>query len=910
MADLRTSSRAACPLHRHQLWRRALLLSAVALVVTLRAASAAAAPEITSFTAGLSDLTAGAHADANVRFSFATEPASGPGGQPDGCFLPGGCQVVRGGAPKEIVVTLPKGMVGSTLATPTCTLADLTANVCSADAQVGIVYVGLIVAGSAEAPLPQPVYNLPPAYGEVARFGFRAQGAVNSLISVRVGSGPDYRLTATVRNIFSGWPVWSVDMTLWGVPADAAHDPERVCDFVLGCSSRITPKPFLSNPTECGVDGNAELAVTSWADPDGAPARAASQPQQLTGCDQLRFEPSLTVTANGSSPGQPFGLGVTIDVPQTYDTPAGRASPALRDAVVTLPEGVAISSSSWWGLEGCSDAQLHLTDTRPADCPDGSRIGDVTLRTPLIGDLLTGGVYLRSQASSNPESGDLFRIAFEVANAARGVSIKIAGRIHVDAVTGRVTARFADNPPLPFDHLALRFKSGPRAPVSLPVACGTATTTAALTGWGTTAAVQLESALQVGSSSPCLFGFTPSFVAGTANPAAGASSPFTLRFGRDDDDQELSSIAVDTPTGFSGTIADVQLCPEGQAAAGTCPVAARIGNAMTSVGPGPTPPFLTGDVFLTGPYHGAPFGLSIVVRALAGPFDLGTVVVRSAVFVDRTTAQLRIVSDRLPTIVKGVPLRIRAVVVTVDRPGFVRNPTSCQTKRVEGTVRSVQGAAVSVASRFQAASCGSLPFTPKMQLRVGKRGRTRSGITTPLQVSLTMPSGQANNRTVQVTLPRTLNSRLQVLNRYTCSPAQLEADGCTASVGSATAVTPLLRDPLRGPVYLVANPGRSVPDLVVRLRGQVDVDLVGHVTIPPDLTIRTTFDDVPDVPITSFRLNLVAGRRGPIGVIDNLCSPRVRRASVARLAFRAQSGRRVQRRQRMRIAGCARTLKK
>ena len=401
----------------------------------------------------------------------------------------------------------------------------------------------------------------------------------------------------------------------------------------------------------------------------------------------------------------------------------------------------------------------------------------------------------------------------------------------------------------------------------------------------------------------CPSTFTPGFEAGTSNNSAGSSSSFVLRMSRDDEDQDLKSLTLDLPAGLTGRIASADLCPEANAAAGTCGEGSRVGNVTVGAGAGPNPFFITaGRAYLTGPYRGAPFGMSIVVPAKAGPFDLGDVSVRSALFVDKHTAEVRVVTDEFPTILQGIPLDVRDVRVNVNRPGFFLNPTSCARKTVRGVVESVEGARANVSSRFQAADCASLPVRPKMTLQVGGRRATQRGRTTPFTATLRQTPGQSALRTVRVTLPTTINARLTVINDA-CTRAEYEAGNCEPSrTGSATAVTPLLRDPLRGGVYFVRN-GNPLPDLFVRLRGQVDFDLVGRITIPGSKRLRTTFDMVPDVPVSSFTLRLDGGRKGSVGNAANLCSRRGR-AAKAELDFRGQNGKVLQVDQRLQIKGC------
>jgi hypothetical protein len=896
---------------------------AVTLVLSIASvASAADQPVIREFSAGVTSLQAGGHPDAYVSFRLATETAPGIAVTIPG--MTGDAQIPVGGTAKSVTVDLPKGLVGNPNGIPRCTVPQLTDVVCPIASQVGFATVHTILGGVPDSALVSPfgagispsnvgIYNVEPQKGELARFGFRVANSANAFVSVKLRDG-DYGLTTIVSNIWNGIPMWGTDLTIWGVPGDPLHDPQRFCGSqTLGCSAGVPPRPFMTAPAECGVPGNATIRVNTWQHPENF-AVAQSTPQLLDGCDRQLFKPTFNIWTDSTERGQPTGLNVEIGVPQTYDNPNGLATPPLRSARVTLPEGVAISASSWDGLDACSDEQLGVGNQEPVRCPNASRIGDVSLETPLLPEELTGGVFLGTQLSDDPQSGDLFRIAIQIANEERGLNIKIPGRIRVDPRTGQITAAFDENPQLAFSRLTLHFKGGQNAPLALPQRCGAATTSAELTGWGMTTSTRVSQTFQVthdGDGAPCPLGFSPSFSAGTTKAVGGAFSPFTMSFGRDDADQDLSSLSITFPQGVLARIADVSaLCPNAQANAGTCGEDSRIGSLTAATGPGPNPPAVPGRLYITEPYGGGAFGLSIVVPAVVGPFNLGTVVVRAAIIVDKNSAVLSVKSDPMPLILKGVPLRVRNITIDVDRPNFMFNPTNCSPMRFNGKITSETGATAGVGSRFQVGDCRALPFNPRMTLRVGKKGRTRPGITVPLSATVRMTPGQANLRTVRVNLPDNINARLAVINRNACPLEDYEAGRCTnLAIGNATAVTPLLKDPLRGNAYFVRNPARRIPDLVVALKGQVDVDLTGKVTIPPDLTLATTFDTVPDVPITSFTLNLVAGRSGPIGTIGNLCSARVRRGMKAKLAFKAQSGKSMARSQRMQIVGCAKTLR-
>lgn len=879
----------------------------VAFIVVLAAALAVASPaaadlgfEPGSFSARLHDAAgvevtqAGAHPDVTVEFMLRSA-------------LDGNGARVPDESVKDIAVELPAGIVGNPQATPRCLHAAFVVRGCDRGALVGTETITTgAIPGLPANETTVPVYNLVPPDGVVARFGFQV-ASVYVTIDMRVRSDGDYNLVADIGKLSSLLQIYGSKLTLWGVPADNnGEGPFEFTDFSEGTYGGPGEGPrraFLTAPTTCGPPLTTTIAATSWQHPDRVARDAYTPAEGISGCDALSFDAALDLRPESARAGVPAPYEVTVEVPQS-DDPDALATPTVKDVSVMLPEGVAVSPSSAGGLVGCSDAQAALRSLQEPACPAASKIGTVEIETPLLERPLTGAIFLGTPKSMEAQSGEMLRTLLIASG--EGVTVKLEGKITPDPVTGRLRAVFADNPQLPFSLLTLRFQGGPRAPLTNPQRCGAHTTSATITSWGGQT-VGSDSSFEITrntGSGPCApLGFAPTFGAGMASAQAGAHSSFSLTFGRDDAQQDLGDLTVELPPGLTGVIASADLCPEAAAAAGSCSERSRIGSAAVAAGPGASPFQLPGRVYVTGPYKGGPFGLSIVVPAVAGPFDLGTVVVRAAIQLDRRTAALRIVSDPLPTILQGIPLRIRTVDVTIDKPGFMLNPTSCSEKRIAGTLRSATGVVANAATRFQAGGCAALPYAPRLGLQIGARGRTKRGITTPLNATLRMPAGNANNRVVSVNLPRKLNARLNVI-QDACTLEQFEAGTCTKQVGTAVAVTPLLRDPLRGPVYFVRNPARRIPDMMVALRGQVAIDLVGKVTIARDLTLQTEFDTIPDVPISLFRLSLVAGRRGPVGTTANLCERATHRGLDAALALRAQSGRVRQVRQRISVVGC------
>lgn len=811
---------------------------------------------------------------------------------------------------RTVEVKLPPGLIGNPQATPKCTSEQLSSNItsvsgsCPVTSQVGVVSLLLqngnqIANNDIPAVENYPVYNMMPPKGSVAAFAFDLVGRP---VWILASLDPtDYSVVTRVEYASDAFYVRSTDLTLWGVPADSSHDALRfdpnTAQYGASVASSIAHTPFLTLPSLCGVPGAPRMTIDSWEHP-GVMKSYDGAALTMSGCDKQQFSATLRAQPTNTAANSPTGLSVDLGIPQNQ-SPMGLGTPPLKDASVTLPEGMAVSPSSADGLLGCSPAQIGLGTNDDPTCPDASKIGTVSIDTPLLPDPLTGHVYLASQ-NDNPFGSTL---ALYIVAQGPGVTIKLPGRVSPDPVTGQLTTTFDNNPMLPFSNLHLQFNSGARAPLVTPPTCGVETTQATLTPWNLQLpAVQSTDTFTIDGN--CARGFDPGFTAGTSNPVAGHDSPLVTRFTRTDGDQELSKIDVSLPKGVLGRIASLVLCPDSAADAGTCEDSSKIGTATVAAGPGSDPFYITdGRVYMTGPYKGAPFGLSIVVHAKAGPLDLGDVVVRSAVFVDKQTAQLRIVSDPLPTILQGIPLGLRLVDITVNRPGFTFNPTNCSVMSAAATLTSTGGATSTKSSRFQVGDCGALPFAPKLSIAVGSRGHTRNGASTPLTATVQMPRGDANLRDVKVSLPTTINARLDVINKA-CTLAEFRAGNCAkAKAGTAVAVTPLLRDPLRGGVYFVRN-GRALPDMMVALRGQVDIDLDAKISIRDSKYLTTDFATVPDVPVTKFVLRLVAGKQGPVGAAANLCAAKSRKAKMG-VTMAAQSGKVVRRSQTLSVGGCA-----
>jgi hypothetical protein len=624
----------------------------------------------------------------------------------------------------------------------------------------------------------------------------------------------------------------------------------------------------------------------------------------------------------------PTGYNVGIEVPQD-EVPEEPGTADLRKAVVVLPAGVVLSPSAANGLLACqqtgpeginirgpgSEELDSYGDPRSArgKCPNASELGTVRVSTPAFAKPLEGHVYLAQplcgdsgQPACTPadaEDGSLYGIYLEVEGP--GVILKLKGKVSVDSLTGRITTTFEENPQFPFSDLKIEFFGGPRAPLANPRVCGEAQTTSQLTSYASEVPEEPFSEYTVtGCQAPR---FAPSFLAGTDSNEAGGYSPLSVTFSREDADQTLGRVTMHLPPGLSGTLAHIPVCGEPQAALGTCGAESQIGETTVSAGPGPDPLYVTGGkVFLTGPYGGGSFGLSIVVPAVTGPFNLGTVVVRAAIEIDPVTAALTVVSEPLPTILEGIPIQVKTVNVTINRPGFTFNPTSCEPKIIAGTLSSTEGLSAAVSSRFQAANCATLGFAPKFA--VSTSGHTSRANGASLTATVSYPNApvgsQANIAKVKVALPKQLPSRLKTLQKacpektFAENPASCPG---TSRVGSAIAKTPLLPVTLSGPAYFVSHGGAKFPELIFVLQGDnVTVDLHGETFISKKGITTSTFNTVPDVPVSSFQLTLPEGPYSALAAPRNLCKEELTMPTE----FVAQNGMRKDQTTKVTVTGC------
>ncbi|HEX8752681.1 MAG TPA: hypothetical protein VF731_04615 [Solirubrobacterales bacterium] len=799
---------------------------------------------------------------------------------------------------RDIQVGFPPGFAGYPTSVGECRPDQLTSENCPVSSEVGVVSATTLpVSVLNDTTFTQqvaPIYNMVHPKGVVSDLAFQI---ANNPIHVRVSLDPahGYALKSTVSGANETLPVFFQKMTLWGIPADPSHDSERCPGFhgntSSECSAGVPPKPFLSLPSQCGVEQTLKISnYDSWQE------RGVFGPEidyplgESTECEKPAFEPSAEVAGTARRANSPTGLNVDLHVPQDMEA-NDQATPPVKSVRLTLPEGMTVSPGFAAGLEGCSEAQIGLGNSEPVGCPAASRIGSVSLRTPMLSEPVEGSLYM-AQQGANPFGAPLAVYMSLHDTEERGVLVKVPGRLDLNGSTGQITASFEDLPQLPFEDVSIQLRSGEGAPLVSAPTCGPQPVRMQLTSWAQPdRTVTIEHNLEVtegasGSACPSSAGsgsFAPAMTAGTVAPTAGAFSPFLLRVSRQDQDQEISRLETALPPGLTAKIAGIPYCPEAviagiSAAEGTgraqladpsCPAQSRVGTVNVGVGSGSSPAFFPGQVYLAGPYAGAPLSLAIVVPAVVGPFDFGNVVVRAGIQIDPVTAQVKVVSDPLPSIVHGVLVRTRDIRFRMDRPETTLNPTSCDRMAVNADVFAPGGVAASLATPFQVGGCRHLRFRPRLALRL--KGSMRRAQYPALHAVLRTRPGEANIARTVVSLPHaeflaeehieTVCTRVQFAE-HACPPGSI--------YGYAKATTPLLDKPLRGPVYLRSS-SHGIPDLVADLRGQFEITLVGRID-SHNQGIRTTFSVVPDAPVSRFVLDMRGGKRGLLRNSSNLCA--------------------------------------
>ncbi|HWX45047.1 MAG TPA: hypothetical protein VNY52_06965 [Solirubrobacteraceae bacterium] len=898
---------------------------------TISSASAPFGIAAGSTGTALSSAQAGAHPDLTSSLALTTDSSG-----------------LLSGAPRETGLDLPPGFVIDIADAPKCSISDFSKQeqaynqTCAPGTQIGTVTLVINPGGifgftvGELLRVVEPVYNLTTNPGEIARFGFyTGEFGVEGTTTVRPG---DYGGRTTFHNIRTNL-LEGVSLTVWGVPSEASHDAMRglACEdffggrcersdgetgFIKNEPSTSPPVPYFTDMTQCtGAPAAGTFFAASWQEPE----RQVTAPTSfgpVTGCDLLEFGPYITAAPDTSRADTPAGFTFDVKMPQEGLVNAeGLSSADIENTTATLPAGVVINPGQAAGLAACPFSQDGIGVEGPPSCPSNSKVGEVEVETPLLPRTLKGPVYV---LASNPPEVKLL-VAPE--DPTDGLYVKFVGTVHLSPTTGQLVTTFEQTPKLPFNNLRLSFSGGAQAALATPTGCGTYTTTGLFAPWSgerealTASSFAIESG-PGGSGCASPLPFSPELIAGATTDQAGGFTHFSLLLQRADGQQRIASLQFKVPEGLLGMISKVPLCGEPQASKGECPADSQIGHTVVEAGPGPYPLVVPqpgqppAPIYLTGGYRGAPYGLSIVVPLVVGPFTLQTQVVRGKIEVDPFTAQLTVTTDPFPTIIDGVPADLRSINAVIDRPGFMFNPTSCAPMSFAGTAFSTEGASAGIASHFQVGSCQSLKFQP--DFKVSTQGKTSRLDGASLDARIVYPSGalpdnqassQSNIKLVKVELPKQLPSRLSTLQKACPGPtfdANPAACPAASRIGEASASTPVLPVGLSGPVYFVSRGGAKFPELVIVLSGYgTTVQLHGETFISKAGITSSTFRSVPDVPITSFELKLPEGPFSALAANGNLC----RSSLVMPTEFIAQNGAELHQSTKITVTGCPKAKK-
>ncbi|MDQ3725163.1 MAG: hypothetical protein M3335_04610 [Actinomycetota bacterium] len=857
-------------------------------------------------------------------------------------------------------VDLPVGLNVNPGATERCPLATFKADpkACPPESNVGDSYVTAAdptLGGS--VPLHAEVYNVEPVQGETARFGLEL-GGNEVYLEGDVNWAGDYHEGFTIevpkvlpaalegfvlknRLVFNGR---AGNGTFITTPSTCLGEAFTESGSAYSTWLRAASYPQLENkpPYEDYVwPQSAEPPLESPIPPGTSPKE----------CESIPYDPELTLDPGTAQTNSPAGVTVDIDIPHYSLLESEQQTSTTRESKVTLPLGMGLNPSAATGLQTCTDAEFGKGTSNPVKCPEASRIGTATIDSPALptkedgeemeaaGPALKGPVYVGQQLSRDPLSGNQYRIFINAVSERYGVDVRLIGNVSADPQTGQLTTTISETPQAQVEEFVVKLDGGPRAAVSSPPTCGPNKGGAVMVPWSepwahnTATPTDSFSMTEAPGGGKCAKTmaerpFAPSFGAGPASSKAGAFSPVSISIARADGQQELKGTDILLPPGMTGKLAGIPYCPEGALAAATgragndekanssCPGESQVGVATVTAGTGPAPYKIEGSkVFLSGPYKGAPLSLAVITPATAGPFDLGTVVVRVALFVDPETAQIRAVSDPLPHVFGGTLLNVRSVDLSMNRPNFTLNPTSCEPSATTGALAGGGGdpanpAAYSsfpVSSPFQTTDCGSLGFRPKLYTKLlGGRKATKRSKFPAFRAVLVAREGDANIRRAALTMPHSLFLEQSHIGTI-CTRPRLASSTCPkrSVYGHAEAWSPLLGEKLAGPVYLVSS-DNELPDLLADLHGQVNIRLRGVIS-SSNARIKTVFNTVPDVPVSKFVLRMKGGKKGLLVNSRNLCG----HPNNAVLNFKAQNGKKLRvKRQPLRVPGCKGKAKK
>ncbi len=863
--------------------RLTLSFSAALLALLALAAPAWATEQINFFETTSSTSQAGGHPDLLASFSLQAP------GQPE--------------TAENVVFNAPRGLFGNPNAITQCNPSDLALDQCPSNSQAGLITVYANYAGSAADLLgTAPIYDIVPQSQETALFAFIVPTLdIPVTIPVTVRTAADYGLSFAVRDLTQLAPLAGATLTFWGLPSEVGHNAQRFpkgspgqpagCPgsaeaSCAGASSSLPVAPLTDNPTTCtGQPLTTSLEVETYRDAGQRTQATASYPP-IGECESETFKPILRTSLTSTETDSATGLNISLSAQQFEEFAASPSE--LKSTSLTLPPGLTINPDAADGQAKCANEQARFNSEGPAECPDSAKIGTVSVSSPALSGQLVGSVYI-----GEPEPGNQYRLFLIFAGS--GMNIKLVGSFRPNPETGQVTAYFEDLPQLPFEEFDIHLFAGERALFATPTACTIYSIAGHYFPWDealpdshSTQVFGLSSAPHGAECPGQIRPFAPRLAAGSSNPDAGAYSSFDLTLNREDGDQYLGHLNFTMPPGLTANLHGVTYCPEADvlAAANTpgrteqadpsCPASSEIGTSNVAAGPGSHPFHAVGEIYLSGPFQGAPLSLAVITPALAGPYDYGTVVVRVALHIDPTDAHVIADSEAIPEIIGGVPLRLREIAVDINRERFMINPTNCSEFHTTSEGVGDQGTAVSFTSPFTAVNCYTLPFAPKMTItQLGSHKATQRGKEPSLQFDLDTQPGDANIKSVAVTLPKALEIDQEHLGNL-CDRSELAADQCKgkAAIGTVIDETPLLEKPLEGSAYAVSGFGK-LPHVVFILSGQVTVMPEGISTTVAGGRLRTLIPVVPDVPIGHFRLTLYGGGQGYLSNTESLCSSAV-----------------------------------
>lgn len=807
----------------------------------------------------------------------------------------------EGGEMRDALIDLPPGFVGNPQAVPECTRQQFEGPSprCPGSTQVGVLRA---TAPGVSGESINPIYNVEPPPGVAAQLGFALFNFVvtqNAFLRTEEG----YGISVATPNV--PLEITRAQAVIWGTPADSSHDPERVCEGTTGCSTDALRKPFLTLPTSCGpflMTLKAASRATGVYVPETVPLTSqGGVASSIVGCESVPFNPSIASAPSVSSGDSASGLGFELKLPDAglLDSEAITETQPLTTELA-FPPGITVNPSAANGIGVCS-----LDQYQAATCPESSKLGTLVASTPLLAEPIEGAIYLAAP-HANP-FGSLLALYIVARVPERGIVVKQAGEVRADPSTGQLTSIFNHLPPIPYSSFDVRLREGPRAPLITPQTCGEYRTVARLYPFSNPgSAVERSVPFKIVSganggacaTSEAQLPAKPTLEAGSTSPLAGTYAPFLFRIKRADGEQRISAVSATLPTGLLARLNGVPFCSDAamataasrtqegdgalENASPSCPAASQIGIVNVAAGAGSQPYYAQGKAYLAGPYKGAPLSVEIITPAIAGPFDLGSVAVRTALYVNESTAQVTAVSDPLPTILHGIPLDVRTVSLQIDRREFTLNPTNCESKSVTASVSTLAGATAKLSNNFAVGGCKGLAFKPSLKLAF--TGQTKRTGFPAIKAVLTQPKGEnANLSGATVILPKgMLIANAHINNpctRVQFNSGGLPGEGCPAKsiLGTAKVWTPLLEKPETGKVYFRSNGGeRELPDLVIALRGTIPLQFLGFVDSVGKKNaevrrVRSRFLNIPDGPVSRFELKLDGGKKGLLQNSKNLC---------------------------------------